>query len=115
MACTRDSDPQAGVKGSVALRDEVLDGPNVGTVAREVIGGVPFPAEKDPCRISRISIHQMNLLAGVEANAGLSGLEIGLSGESLTNVVVEKASQKEERRGRAPHPAVQLTKLIRYV
>ena len=115
VACIRDSDPQAGVKGSVALRDEVLDGPNVGAVAREVIGGVAFPAAKDPCRISRISIHQMNLLAGIEANAGLSGLEIGLSGESLTNVVVEKASQEEERTEKAPHPAAQLTTLIRYV
>jgi len=37
VACIRDSDLQAGVRGSVALHDEVLDGPNVGAVAREVI------------------------------------------------------------------------------
>jgi len=44
----------------------------------------------------------MNLLVGIEASAGLSGpckCEIGLGGESLTNVVFEKASKIEERRG----------------
>jgi hypothetical protein len=93
--------PRAGARGSVAFRNEVLDGPRVGAVAR---GG----------RRSHIAaLGSTNGSSGrcqVEANAGFSRLrkrKVELGGESLTNVVVEgQAREKVKSESSSPRCAV---------
>jgi len=70
----------------------------MGAVTREVLGGVAFPAEEGPCYISGIGFFQVNHLTRVEPNTGLSslrGCKVGLGGEGLTNVVVEREKSDE--------------------
>jgi len=65
----------------------------MGAVMREVLGRVAFRAEEGPCYISGIGFCQVNLLTRVEPNTGLRslrGCKVGLGGEGLTNLVVER-------------------------
>ena len=94
--------PRTGVRGGGASRDEVLDGRGVRTIVGEMLRGVALPAQGRTRYIGGICVVHMDSPPGVEANAGFRSLrkcKIGLSGVSLTNVVVKwQAGQKGEKR-----------------